>query len=450
MGYGPLARRAARAESGEMRRTWSRLRSLLGKIGLWLLALVFWVGFIPPTASPGPGAARPSVPHGATSAGGLLAPHTLSPGAQAALIVGSMSLDDKLGQMMIFQFTDSVYTPDQAALVRPFHPGGVILYDYAMGSARQVRDLLAAGQSDSPIPMFTFIDLEGGGVDRLQKYLGARMSAPAMAATGDPAVARREGAKVAKDMLSFGLNADLAPDVDVKLVDGPNQFGRTFGTTPAPVSQFAGAWLGGLQSGGVVGTLKHFPGLGDATTDAHEELPVITRSRAEIEATELAPYRQLIASGQAQMIMSTDVLMPALDPNNAAEISKPIITGILRDELHFDGVAITDALYMKGIADHYLFAQAAVLAIEAGNDMIMAPYIPEQMTETVNGLKRAIASGELPMAQVDASVRRILALKIRYHLIPPLEDGRKLTPGALPPSARLGGGDAVIPGRDAL
>jgi hypothetical protein len=101
MGYGPLARRAARAESGEMRRTWSRLRSLLGKIGLWLLALVFWVGFIPPTASPGPGAARPSVPHGATSAGGLLAPHTLSPGAQAALIVGSISQDDKLGHIMI-------------------------------------------------------------------------------------------------------------------------------------------------------------------------------------------------------------------------------------------------------------------------------------------------------------------------------------------------------------
>jgi len=122
----------------------------------------------------------------------------------------------------------------------------------------------------------------------------------------------------------------------------------------------------------------------------------------------------------------------------------------LRDELHFDGVAITDALYMKGIADHYLFAQAAVLAIEAGNDMIMAPYIPEQMTETVNGLKRAIASGELPMAQVDASVRRILALKIRYHLIPTLEDGRKLIPGALPPSARLGGGDAVIPSRGTL
>jgi beta-N-acetylhexosaminidase len=428
-----------------------RLLARLAEIALWLLPLVFWVGSVPPTTLPG--AAQPGAPHGAISSGGSFAPHALSPGEQAALMVGSMSLDDKLGQMMIFQFTDSVYTPQQAALVRPFHPGGVILYDYAMGSAQQVRDLLAAGQADSPIPMFTFIDLEGGGVDRLQKYLGARMSAPAMAATGDPAVARREGAKVAKDMLSFGLNADLAPDVDVKLVDGPDQFDRTFGTTPAPVSQFAGAWLDGLQSGGVVGTLKHFPGLGDATTDAHEDLPVISRSRAAIEATELAPYRQLIASGQAQMIMSTDVLMPALDPHYAAEISKPIITGILRDELHFDGVAITDALYMKGIADHYLFAQAAVLAIEAGNDMIMAPYIPEQMIETVNGLKRAIASGELPMAQVDASVRRILALKIRYHLIPALEDGRKRIPGALPPTARLGAptaADALIPTRDTL
>lgn len=447
MGYGPIARLGARRDSGEAGHARPRLLRRLGEIGLWLFALAFWVGSIPPTSAPG--ASRLTDPGDVIPSRGSIAPRTLSPNEQAALMVAGMSLDDKLGQMMIFQFTDSVYTPDQAALVRPFHPGGVILYDYAMGSAQQVRDLLAAGQHDSSIPLFTFIDLEGGGVDRLQKYLGTRMSAPDMAATGDPAVAKREGAKVAKDMLSFGLNADLAPDVDVKLVDGPDQYGRTFGTTPAPVSRFAGAWLDGLQSNGVVGSLKHFPGLGDATTDAHEDLPVINRTREEIEATELAPYRQLITSGQAQMIMSTDVLMPALDPNNAAEISKPIITGILRDELHFDGVAITDALYMKGIADHYLFAQAAVLAIEAGNDMIMAPYIPEQMSETVNGLKRAIASGELPMAQVDASVRRILALKIRYHLIPTRKDSRKLTPGALPPAARVGGIDAVIPGRDA-
>jgi beta-N-acetylhexosaminidase len=120
------------------------------------------------------------------------------------------------------------------------------------------------------------------------------------------------------------------------------------------------------------------------------------------------------------MVMSTDVLMPAIDPVMPAEISRPTITGVLRDELHFDGVAITDALYMAGIQDKYVFQQAAVLAIEAGNDMVMAPFTPDMMTGIVSSLKQALASGALSMAQVDTSVRRILALKLRYHLLPGL------------------------------
>jgi beta-N-acetylhexosaminidase len=342
----------------------------------------------------------------------------LSPEAQAALMVGGMSLDDKLGQLIVIQFTDTTYTAQQAQMVQPFHPGGVILYGYAMGSADQVRGLLAGAQRDSHIPMFTFTDLEGGVVDRLAPYVGDHMSAPAMAASGDPAVARRTGAQDARDLLSFGFNADLAPDVDVAVVMGPDQWGRTFGSTPDPVTTYAGAWLQGLQQGGVVGSLKHFPGLGAATTDAHKDLPVIDRSRAQLEATELAPYRALIDAGGVYMVMSTDELVPTLDPTMPAELSRPIITGILRNELHFDGVAITDALYMAGVADKWSFAQAAVLAIEAGNDMIMAPWQPGMVQDIISGLKQALAHGDLTMAQLNTSVRRILALKIRFHLLP--------------------------------
>ena len=351
-------------------------------------------------------------------------PRVLGPDAEAALLVRNMSLDEKLGQMIVVQFTDTTYTPQQAAMVQPFHPGGVILYGYAMGTAQQVRGLLASAQGDSPIPMFTFTDLEGGVVDRLAPYVGGHMSAPDMAASGNPAVARRTGGQVAHDMLIFGFNADLAPDVDVAVVMGPDQWGRTFGSTPAPVTTYAGAWLQGLQQGGVVGCLKHFPGLGAATTDAHTDLPVINRSRQQFEATELAPYRALIASGGAYMVMSTDELVPALDPTMPAELSRPIITGILRDELHFGGVAITDALYMAGVADKWSFSQAAVLAIEAGNDMIMAPWQPAMVEGILGGLKQALAHGDLSMSQIDASVRRIMALKIRFHLLPAMAPAR--------------------------
>jgi beta-N-acetylhexosaminidase len=414
---------------------WSGHRRQLDSLLLALLALAV-AACAPPTLSSSQPASAPPVPAPPVARGSAPPlPRQLSLDDLAAQMVGRMSLDDKLGQMIVIQFTDTSYTPQQQAMVAPFHPGGVILYAYAMGSEQDVRDLLASAQHDSPIPMFTFTDEEGGYVDRLNPYLGWRMSAPQMAATGDPSVAEQEGEKAAHDLLSFGINADLAPVTDVAVVMGPDQWGRTFGSTADQVTTYAGAWLAGLQHGGVVGSLKHFPGLGAATTDAHTGLPVIDRTRAEIESTELAPYRALIDSGEAQMVMSTDELLPALDPQMPAEISKPIITGILRDELHFDGVAVTDALYMQGITDHWSFAQAAVLAIEAGNDMIMAPWQPAMVQNIINGLKYALTSGQLSMAQVDNSVRRILALKMRYHLLP---TAARAGSGPLDGSAALG------------
>lgn len=394
------------------------VRLLAGRLLVLMLALV--------SAACGASRASVAVGNAGLDRSSVVTPHTtaaplptrLSVDQVAAQLVGRMSLDDRLGQMIIMQFTEQDYTDAQAAMIRPYHPGGAILYSYAMGTADQVKALLRNAQQDSPVPMLTMTDLEGGWIDHLASYVGPHLSAPAMAASGSTAVAAAQGAKVAHDLLSFGFNTDLAPDVDVELVAGPDQIGRDFGSTPAPVVTYAGAFLTGLQSNGVAGTLKHFPGLGAATSDAHTDLPVISRSRADLEATELAPYRSLIASGEAQMIMSTDVLMPALDPTLPAELSRPIVTGILRDELHFNGVAITDALYMKGIQDKYYFVEAAIMAIEAGNDMIMAPFNPTMIAGVIASLKAAIASGALSIDQVNTSVGRILALKLRYHLLP--------------------------------
>jgi beta-N-acetylhexosaminidase len=330
-----------------------------------------------------------------------------------------MSLNDKLGQMIIMQFYEPTYTAQQRAMVIPFHPGGVILYDYSMGTASDVKNLLASGQKDSPIPMMTALDLEGGNVDRLAKYLGRRMSAPEIAATKNPDVARRQGVKTGRDLISFGFNTDLAPDVDVDLTNGHGYdlWGRTFGSTPDAVTTYASAWTDGLQRQGVIACAKHFPGLGSALLDAHKTLPVITRTKDQVERVELAPYRAMIQSGQLQMIMSTDLLLPSVDKDMPAEISKPIITGLLREDLHFNGVAVTDALYMAGISDKYTVVQAAVLAYEAGNDMIMAPWRPSMMAGIITAMKRELAAGRITQAQIDTSVTRILALKIRMGIL---------------------------------
>lgn len=404
------------------RRGWvaAARRTALLASSLWLLVLA--------ACGQVPGGVTMSKTQSGVSQPALLLPRGHTVNQQASELVAHMSLDDKLGQLIIMQFTDKTYTPMQRSLVVPFHPGGVILYTYAMGTQRQILDMLGAARRDSPIPMFTFLDLEGGYVDRLQPYLGYRMSAGEMAATGKPGVAESEGARVAHDMLSFGLNVDIAPDVDVALVDGPDLGDRTFGSDPKTVVKYAGAWLQGLQSHGVIGTIKHFPGLGAATTDAHTSLPVVNRTRAELEATEFAPYRALIATGQVHMIMTTDEQVDALDPHWASELSRATITGVLRDELHYDGVVITDGLYMDGVEKSLLangihdtfpqsFADAAVLAIEAGDDMVLAPWAPDMMQDIEASLKQALANGTLSMRQVDTSVRRILALKIMFHLL---------------------------------
>ena len=339
-----------------------------------------------------------------------------TPEDYAAKIVQSMTLEDKIGQMVIMQFYEPTYTAAQKAMVAP-HPGGVILYGYSMGTENQVKTLLASGQADSPIPMFTVLDLEGGVVDRLAQYLGPRKGAPDIAATGSADVARQEGTKTGQDLLSFGFNTDLAPDVDVALVNGPDQYGRTFGKTPEPVITYSSAWLDGLQRTGVVGVAKHFPGLGASTVDAHLGLPVINRTKEQLDQVELAPYRALIQSGQLQMVMTTDLLVPSVDPKLPAELSKPIVTGLLRDELQFKGVIVTDALYMEGISANYTFTQAAILAFEAGNDMIMAPWRPSMITSIVNAMKTELTAGRITQDQIDQAVTRILALKIRMGIL---------------------------------
>jgi beta-N-acetylhexosaminidase len=332
--------------------------------------------------------------------------------------IATMSLDDKLGQLFIPTFLCCGYTKNNAAMVEQLHTGGVILYAANLQNASQARALIAAAKAHSVIPPLVTLDEEGGGVDRLKDIYGPRPSARTIANSRSTSYATSQGAQVARDLAALGFNVNFAPDIDVQLVRGPDLGSRNFGTDPQTVTTYAGAYLTGMQNNGVVGTLKHFPGLGAATIDAHAGLPVINRTHQQIEDVELAPYRALLATGQVGAIMSTDLLMPALDPNLPAELSPTIIDGVLRHDLGFDGVVITDALYMDGVTQRYSMNEAGVLAILAGCDMLEGPMTPGQMTGMINALKAALASGRLTQARIDLSVQRILVLKMRMGLIP--------------------------------
>lgn len=333
-------------------------------------------------------------------------------------MIGKMSLDEELGQLFVAELTGQEMNANNLAMISQLHAGGIILYAFSMQTAPQTQALIHSSQANAKIPLIVSVDEEGGCVDRLTNIYGSHPGAPQIGATGSTTYAFQQGAKMAKDMTALGFNLDLAPDVDVKLVEGRDLLCRTFGSTPGSVTKLAGAYLNGLQQNGVVGTLKHFPGLGDALGDAHLSLPVITRTRDQIESVELAPYRTMINSGQVQVVMTTDLLMPAIDPVLPAELSPAIITGVLRSELGFDGVVMTDALYMQGISDKWSMPQAGVMAIQAGDDMLLGPWNYTQMRDMISALKSALKNGSLTKARINQSVRRILTLKMRMGLIP--------------------------------
>src|SRR6266699_3886171 len=340
----------------------------------------------------------------------------------ASLYVARMTLDEELGQLFMVQNRYPYYGADIEQTLEQFHIGAVSLYQWQMLTLNQARHDIAQMQKHATFPLLISTDEEGGTVDRLSNIYPSRPGATEISQTGDVRAAAHEGAQTAHDLLALGINADIAPDVDVGLIDGPDQAWRTFGSTAQQVTTFAGAYLNAMQQAGEIASLKHFPGLGAASSDAHYGLPIINRTVDQINAVELAPYKAFIQSKNLflhpGMMMTTDLLMPALDPVMPAEPSYNIITKVLRQQLGYDGVVLTDSLFMAGIYPTWSFPEAAVLAIKAGDDMIVGASGVPELTVDFAALKQALKDGTLSKRRIDESVVRILALKMQYHVMP--------------------------------
>jgi len=341
----------------------------------------------------------------------------------ANMYVARMSLDVELGQLIMVEYGDTSYSSDLDMMVNQLHAGGVIMYEFQMNTFNQTKHDIAEMQQRATFPLLISTDEEGGPyVHRLSHIYGLRMSATDIYNTGNVAVATQQGHKTAHDLASLGINEDLAPDVDVNLVNGYDMVTRTFGNDPTSVIKFAGAYMQAMQSDGVVACIKHFPGLGDAVSDAHTGLPVVNRTKQQLYDVELAPFKAFIQTqnklDNPGMIMPTDVLMPAIDPVYPAELSHTFMTDILRNEFGYDGVVLTDALYMTGISQKWSMPEAAVLALQAGNDMLLGPTGAGQMIEMLNAIKQALKDGRLTKQRIDEAATRIIALKMQYHLMP--------------------------------
>jgi beta-N-acetylhexosaminidase len=285
-------------------------------------------------------------------------------------------------------------------------PAGLVLFSRNVSSPEATRELVAAASAASGPQTFVAIDQEGGRVARLRSGFTPIPSMMAVGACGDAALAERLGAAIAFDLARAGANVDFAPVLDLALEPANTVIGtRAFGDDPVRAGELGAALVRGLQAAGIVATLKHFPGHGATRLDSHRDLPRLEADAATLHRRELVPFAAGIAAG-ARAVMSAHVLVPALDTDVVATLSRRILNDVLRGELGFRGACFTDALEMAALADSVGSARAAVLAIAAGADCVVASQGLELTRSVCSALYAAVESGELPLARLrDAAAR---------------------------------------------
>jgi beta-N-acetylhexosaminidase len=347
--------------------------------------------------------------------------------------LAAMSLEDKVGQLfMVYVHGESADTDhadavesnlrrlgvdNGAAFVDAFQPGGIIYFDWANGltDPEQIAALSNGLQAAAETPLLIATDQEYGTVVRIKEPATQFPGAMPLGATRDPEAARRAAEAAAVELRAMGLNQNFAPDADVNVDPANPVIGvRSFSSDPELVGRFTTAQVTGYQAGGVAVSAKHFPGHGDTGTDSHLGLPVITHTAEEWERIDAPPFTAAIAAG-TDMVMSGHLQFPALDDSlMPATLSAPIITGLLREQLGFDGVVVTDSLEMEGVRTEYGDDRVPVMALLAGVDMLL---MPPNFQIAFEAVLDAVASGELTEERIDASVRRILALKSARGII---------------------------------
>ncbi len=304
-------------------------------------------------------------------------------------------------------------------MITEYHAGSVIIYNWGRSEtmARFNKQLQEwSMESNAGIPLFISADLEYGLAQRIPEEATVFPRQMGIAATGDPESAYEQGRITAIEALATGFNWSYSPVADVNVNPANPVIGvRSFGERFSVVSEMSRAMIRGSQEHGVIATPKHFPGHGDTDFDSHYDLSTVTYDLATLREVHLPPFQASFDAG-ADAVMTAHVIIEAVDPTVPATLSRRVLTGLLRDEMGFDGIIVTDAMSMDAIDDSWGAGEAAVMAVQAGADIIMATGTPRQQTETFDALYDAFMEGEITGERLDASVRRILMMKHKYGL----------------------------------
>ncbi|MGY4979997.1 glycoside hydrolase family 3 protein [Streptomyces sp. 900105755] len=353
-------------------------------------------------------------------------------------IVSRMTIEEKVGQLFVMRvYGHSATDPDQAdidanlkeigvrtaaELIAKYRVGGIIYFTWTHNTRdpRQIAELSNGIQRASltqprGLPVLISTDQEHGAVCRIGKPATLFPGAMAMGAGGSPADARTLGRISGAELRAMGIRQDYSPDADVNVNPANPIIGvRSFGAGPEAAGALVAAEVQGYQEAGVAATAKHFPGHGDTAVDSHTGFPVITHSRELWEKLDAVPFRAAIEAG-IDSVMTAHIQFPALDGSgDPATLSHPVLTGILRGELGYDGVVVTDSLGMEGVRTKYGDDRVPVLALKAGADQLLDP---PTLDVAWNAVLKAVRDGELTEARLDESILRILRLKSRLGLL---------------------------------
>ena len=330
----------------------------------------------------------------------------------------NMSLAEKAGQVVICGLKGYEIDSDVTTLIQDSKVGGVILFAKNIKDSTQLATITNSikNLSNPEIPPIIAIDEEGGMVSRMPSDIESMPSAYSIAQTGSTDLCYQSGEIIGKQLNALGLSTGFSPVLDIwSNPDNMIISSRAYGTTPEDVSTYATQAMLGLKSQEVIPVGKHFPGHGDTLDDSHYSLPVITKTKSELESYEFIPFKTAIDNG-IPAIMVGHLLCTDIDNTYPASLSKTMVTGILKTELGFNGVVFTDDLTMDAIDNQYSVEDAGVMALNAGCDMLLVCHGYDNATNTINNIISAVENGTLSESRLNDAVYRILKLKSEYGI----------------------------------
>ena len=331
--------------------------------------------------------------------------------------IDSMTLEQKIGQLFIVGFEGDIINDEIIDLVKNQEVGGLIYFSRNVVDSNQIITLnneIKAIKKD--IPLFISVDEEGGVVSRVPDEFLKLPSSGYIGKFDDENLSYNIGSIIAKELKNLGFNMDFAPVLDIDSNPNNTVIGeRAFGNNADIVSKLGIKTMEGLRDGGIIPVVKHFPGHGDTDIDSHYGLPIVTKTLEELNNLEFIPFKNAIENG-ADVVMVSSIILSSIDSEYPATMSKKVTTDILRNKLNFDGVIATDDMTMGAIMDNYNLTDAVIMAINAGNDLILVCHGYDDIIKSISAVKDAVSSNIISEERIDESVYRILKLKEKYRV----------------------------------